>query len=98
VKTFRLHLKCGLSATQYDRLVARLRSFKKAMSPVKGGGRNLIVAIDVTTGRREAAEHFAERRIWAKKRELHGARPVRVRVLRIEDVTGSVTPVEAIAS
>jgi hypothetical protein len=74
--------------------VARLRAFKKAMVPVKGGGRNLIVAIDVTTGRREAAEHFAERRIWAKKRELQGPRPVRARVVKIEDVT----PVEAVAT
>jgi len=98
VRTFRLHLKRGLSAAQYDRLVNRLRAFKKAMSPVKGGGRNLIVAIDVTTGRREAAEHFAARRVWAKKRELYGPRPVRARVVRIEDVTDSVTTVEAAAS
>jgi len=97
VRTFRLHLKHGLSAAQYERLVNRLRAFKKAMTPVKGGGRNLIIAIDVTTGRLEAAQHFAARRVWAKKKELDGPRPVRVRVVRIEDVTDSVIAVEAAA-
>ena len=94
MRTFRLHLKHGLSAAQYERLAARLRLFRKVMAPVKGGGRNLVVAIDLRTGRREAAEHFAARRVWAKKRELCGPRPVRVRVVRIEDVTDSVTPIE----
>ena len=47
------------------------------------------------TGYREAAEHFAERRIWAKKRELHGPKPVRVHVARIEDVTEDIAPAEA---
>jgi len=98
VRTFRLHLKRGLSAAQYDRLANRLRAFRKAMAPVTGGGRNLIIAIDVTTRRREAAEHFAERRVWARKKELHGPRPVRGRVVRIEDVTDRMTTVEAAAS
>ena len=66
------------------------------MTPIRGGGRNLVVAIDVWTGTREAVEFFAERRIWAKKRELHGPKPVRVRVLRIEDVPKSVTPAGAV--
>ena len=95
MRTFRLHLKHGLSANQYERLAARLRLFRKVMTPVKGGGRKLIVAIDVTTGRREAAEHFVARRVWARKKELHGPRPVRARVVRVDDVTDSVTPVEA---
>lgn len=64
------------------------------MSPVKGGGRNLVIAIDLRTGRREAAEHFAERRVWAKKKELHGPAPVRARVVEIKDVT----PVEAVTA
>ena len=67
------------------------RAFKKAMTPVRGGGRNLIVAIDVVTSRRAAAEHFAERRVWARKREFHGPRPVRVHVARIEDVKPTAT-------
>jgi len=98
MKTFRLYLAHGLSNEKYERLTSRLDICRKAMTPVRGGGRNLVIAIDVMTGRREAAEHFAANRIWMHKNRLEGQKPVRVHVTRIEDVTDSVTPVEAIAS
>ena len=95
MRTFRLHLAHGLSNEKYERLTSRLGICRKAMTPVRGGGRNLVVAIDVRTGTRDAAEYFAANRIWMHKNRLEGRKPVRVHVARIEDVTDSVTPVEA---
>ncbi len=94
MRTFRLHLTHGLSNDKYERLTSRLGICRKAMTPVRGGGRNLVVAIDVMTGHREAAEHFAANRVWMHKSRLEGRKPVRVHVARIEDVT----PVEAAAT
>lgn len=90
MKAFRLHLKHGLSAEKYERLAARLGISRKAMTPVRGGGRNLVVAIDLRTGKRETAEFFAEKRIWSPKRRLAGPKPVRVQVVRIDNVTEGV--------
>ena len=94
MRTFRLHLQRGLSGEQYRRLAARLGICRKVMTPVRGGGRNLVVAIDVRTRTREAVDYFAASRIWMHKCRLEGREPVRVHVARIEDVTG-VTPAEA---
>lgn len=90
MRTFRLHLERGLSGEQYERLAARLGACRKVMTPVRGGGRNLVVAIDVRTRSREAVEYFAEKRIWSPKRRLAGPKPVRVHVVRIDDVTEAV--------
>ena len=86
MKKYRLHLAHGLSADKYERLVDRLGFLGRYVSPVKGGGRNLVVALDVETNHLEAAEHFAANRVWMPKRRLQGQRPVRARVERIEEV------------
>jgi hypothetical protein len=98
VRTYRLHLKSGLSAEKYERLTSRLGICRKAMTPVRGGGRSLVVAIDVRTGTRDAVEYFAANRVWMHKSRLEGRKPVRMHVAWIEDVTDSVTPAEAAAS
>ena len=85
MKTFRLHLRHGLSAGKYEKLVERLGFLGRYVSPVKGGGRNLVVAIDVKTDYRQAAEHFAYNRVWMPGRRLgHGA--VRAQVESIEEL------------
>ena len=86
MKTFRLHLRHGLSGEQYERLVARFGACRKLVSPVKGGGRNLVVALDVHTDHLDAAEHFAANRVWSHKSRLQSRRSVRVHVARIEEV------------
>jgi hypothetical protein len=86
VKTFRLHLSHGLSAEKYEKLVERLGFLGRYVSPVKSGGRSLVVALDVLTDHADAAQHLADNRIWSPKRKLQGERPVRVRVERIEEL------------
>jgi hypothetical protein len=53
---------------------------------VKGGGRGLVVALDVATDYAEAALHLADNRIWSPKRRLPEPKAVRARVERIEEV------------
>ena len=91
MKTYRLHLSHGLSAEKYDKFVERLGFLGRYVTPVRGGGRNLVVALDVLTDHADAAQHLADNRIWSPKRRLEGQKPVRVRVARIEEVSAGAT-------
>ncbi len=45
MKTFRIHLKRGISQKNFALLLKRLGFLYKDIRPIKGGGRNFIMAI-----------------------------------------------------
>ena len=89
MKTFRIHLKQGLSQANFDLLLRRLGFLYKDIQPVKGGGRSLIIAIDIQTHDMSCAENFAKKRLWlhGKNTGLRGFGPkARAKADRIEVV------------
>lgn len=80
-RRFRCHLKKGLSAAKFQEIVSRKDYAEGTLQPVHGGGRNLVIAIDVATRSEEAMEMMVDAQfLWGKPREA------RVKITHYEEV------------
>ena len=75
---YRMHLENGISMETFEGIVRRLGSIYRGLKPVRGGGRNLVTAIDIQTRDLNTVQWVAEDRLW--ERGAHD----RARVKRVE--------------